>query len=233
MSVSIGTKFRDTVADGNPEFTVTRKVRRDVLVKSHEVWACTVLKDPDHEGLVRHFSTSEIEAKLSFAKMWSDIEKKEANFWASRKAGEILHYHNGFGEYVRCRVVFDFDGTAGFGLFPLALVGTWRAHALAKRNPDGTVSYGYHARKVLGLDSDGAWQPSETCVWENSPRLQTENPDVPNLPPIDLSVPPLSSEEEATAKLWATIAEIRNAAINADNRIDPKIVLQRIRALAA
>ncbi len=76
----------------------------------------------------------------------------EAKWWAEQELGSTIHYHNGFGEYVRGVVVVLPDGQRG--IKPLELVGNWdNSHA------------GYHAAKILG-DNPG-WQPHISNIYEH------------------------------------------------------------------
>ena len=116
--------------------------------------------------------------------------------------GDIIHYHNGFGQFVRCEVV---DG----GAVPIALVNGvradgvvadrfgWKQRDLASWTPDGQPHYGYHANQVVtGERPQGSrecWQPSD--VWENSSRLLDEWEDPAFAEPLSIRLPERTEDE--------------------------------------
>lgn len=110
--------------------------------------------------------------------------KSEDAWWDSLEPGTILHYHNGFGEYVRCEVVVQAWNSvsahhdAAPCLQPIALVGNWdKFHAP------------YHAKKVH--DRTGAWRPSTGCVYEHPdfcpPRGENASIVPTDLEPLDIT----------------------------------------------
>ena len=96
VKVKVGLKFRSTVMDASIEFTVTRKV-------APGVWEATS-KDPDY-GCTKVFKENEIAHAAGWAQMFDNLAQEHEDYYARLKPGSIVHYNNGFGQYVRCRVV--------------------------------------------------------------------------------------------------------------------------------
>lgn len=162
MAVRIGTRFHAVLADANVEWRVTAKLGRGV-------WEATCI-DEDYGGSTRAFRAKDIEAAKAIDKMWADNRRKHGDFYAGLKVGQIVHYFNGFKEFVRCEVV---EGTkedmealaicqaerdrakAEKMLKPIALVGEWREWDL---RPDS-----YHVR---GIEEGRPFKPNVTCIYE-------------------------------------------------------------------
>lgn len=213
-NIGVGTKFRSTYADGNPEWTVVRS-------RGGNSWDCEIKGDEDFKGAKKVFGTEEIEAAVAMAALWSGMKQKHEDYYETLKPGQIVHYHNGFGEYVRCEVVRD-DGRNK--LKGIALVGAWRTHDLPQRRADGTINLPYNAKKVLEGD---LMTPNAGNIWEGSESLQKTQPDPRKMQPLDLSVPPLTDTQAVAAEKWATIKLIRASL----EGTDPDTILNTIRAL--
>jgi len=208
-TVQKGSKFRSGYADANPEWEVMSKAGRDA-------WRCRVTDDcPDYSGTVKLFSTKEIKHSLGWSAMFAEAGKQSEDFYASAKLGSIVHYHNGFKQYVRCEVVMGVSKLRGNGrtytapekcLKPIALIGEWRAYDLAQRMADGSIHYGYHAKAILTEDF---FNPSASNIYENPGFGHRNEGDPRSMPPVDLSVPEMSQEAEAKAKLEQLRQKIR------------------------
>ena len=223
-TISKGTKFRATYADGNPEWVVMSKI-------GPSAWRCKVAGGYDFEGVVKLFTTEEIRRSLAWGKVFEDARSKTKGFYADVKVGDVVHYHNSFGAYIRCEVVMGVTthskGETVKCLKPVALVGNWKPYDLPRRNPDGSVYLGYHAKNI----KEGAcFEPSASNVWE-SPTFSRGpgNEDDPSkMPAIDLNVPGLTPAEEASAKL-ETLRQNVIAALQ--NERDPAEALKAAQAL--
>jgi hypothetical protein len=131
----------------------------------------------------------------------SFVERKDAmarlfgaadDWWEAQQVGSILHYHNGFGQWIRGKVV-EREGKKQ--LKPEAMVGKWDQRDLWSRRDDGTIAYGYH---VEGILSDKVWQPHVSNMYEGECKT-AGNPTI--LPPIDLTIPELNPAEQELAGL--------------------------------
>jgi len=79
--------------------------------------------------------------------------------------GDTVHYHDAFGQFVRCEVVVAQDNIEDgilslekgeICLRPVALVGNWRGHDLRHDS--------YHVRRIR---EGGVFKPNGSCIWEN------------------------------------------------------------------
>lgn len=123
----------------------------------HDAWR---LPEAHERGL----RLSDVVPQIEFNRKMKAKAEADDEWWDSQEVGTILHYHNGFGEFVRCEVV---DGPWASGLSgeehtskhlqPVALVGEWRRHNL---RPEG-----FHAKKVL--NREGGWRPNTGNIYEH------------------------------------------------------------------
>ncbi len=194
MSVKIGTKFHYHYADGNCLWTVTKQRGRDTF-------ECVIEDDLDYAGAIKVFGIEEIEASLQFDKSWSERHEQHVDWWEEQPLGRIIHYNNGFNNFVRGAIVVLGGGEKG--LLPLALVGDWRGYDLPRRYPDGRVELGYYAKKIQEGD---AWRPHSGCVFECPEySYSTRSIDPTDLLPIDLGLPEPTPEELEVARLHTII----------------------------
>lgn len=138
------------------------------------------------------------------------------SFYRKMKPGHIFHYHNAFEQFVRCEAVKE---NGKMVLRPTALVGKWSPTDLPHRRMDGSVSVGYHAKRI----ADGeTFSPSACNITEFNLRLAQEYGDPSKMDAIDLSVPEATPEQETQAKLHA----IRMRAIDALAQPEPMAAIR-------
>lgn len=205
----IGKRFRHAIADGNPLFEVTRRIGRSDrydAVCIDEPYEIGGRKYPsDFAGEVRAFTGDQVRRAVAWQETIANLGRTQDDFWANRALGEELHYHDSFGRYVRGKVVIltpenteeRTNARAALGqrgLLPTALVGDWQPRDLAYRDAEGNVKYGYHAEKIIA--GNGAWQPSETCVFEGSHRPR-KGEDPRTMRPLSLDPPPARTGADA------------------------------------
>lgn len=65
------------------------------------------------------------------------------DWWAQRQVGETVHYHNGFGQYIRGTIIVEGGEKK---MLPTAMVGNWKQHDICTRAADSSVHYSYHAK---------------------------------------------------------------------------------------
>lgn len=213
-----GTKFHSTYADGNPQWEVTKSLGR-------AVWEAKCL-GPDYDGMTKAFKTSDIQHSLRMASFFSKNSSDHDRFYAGLTLGQIVHYSNGFGEFVRCEAVMGttvHNAQVHKCLKPVALVGTWKSYDLPRRNPNGTINYGYHAGAIAKGE---CFEPNYANIYESgSDSTARYGADPSKLPALDLTVPELSADAEATAKLWKAVEAAREVLEN-HKVTDPKARLQ-------
>jgi len=182
-----GKRFRSVIADCNALWEVKGS-------RGRGVFECEVVNEPwEHEGQtydgdfagrVGVFTREHIEAALAMEEFWQRSHDEHEEFYASLGDHQVVHYHDGFGQYIRCHAVTateDVPGMAGIKkgdrcLREVALVGAWRAHNL---NPGD-----HHVRGVL---EGRLFKPNASNIWENpKASVRDRHPDPRYLKPIDL-----------------------------------------------
>lgn len=219
MKITIGTRFRYSYADANPEWEV-RKAR------GGNTWDCVIVDCPDYSGTKKVFSAEEIKACLGMQAMWKKVGDESKDFYQRLTAGSIVHYSNGHNCYVRCKVNDKKE------LVPLALVGEWRDYDLPKHDECGNVILGYHAENIK---NGKPMTPHASNIYEfqitRKPASQpigfnqSKNPS--QMAPISLEPKPMTPEQAANAPYWRQVYHIQSLT-NAD-RQNPKAVVDSIR----
>lgn len=227
MKIKIGTEFYAAYADGVSRWKVIGK-------KGPETWAAEIQPDPivingktyegDWVGVQKAFFEKEIIQALEWEKFDEEQKKKHEGFIKSLKEGQTVHYHHGFGGFVRCRVVQkDGENT----LLPVAIVGEWSSFDLPQRDIRGNINWGYHATNI---QNGKTFTPHASNIYE-SPDYAGHSKNKTNpalMTPIDLTLPELNNEEKSKAKFWKKVEEIQ--VIIKDQDAGPEAILERIRA---
>lgn len=193
------TRFRDIVMDYNPIFRVLEDMGNGTYRAVSE-------DEMGYGGVERFYSCAQVLAHVRHMEALEAMFESQANFWSTRAVGEVLHYHNGFGEFVRGTVI-EADGKKL--LKPTALVGKWGKYDLPYRSPNGEIVYPYHADKVINGGPDACWQPNESCVYEAPEYARQSEGDPSTMPAIDLTVPDMTPEEQETANLEQALDRVR------------------------
>lgn len=189
-AIGIGTKFYAQYADGNAAWVI-------VKARGKDTWEAEIAPESlDYVGTRRVFGGEEIRRAKRTTQLFHSLRNEHDEFWASRKIGEIVHYHSGFGQYVRGEVV-EKDGKKV--MKSTALVGDWRSYDLPHRNRFGKVEIGYHAQKVIEGDT---FQPNSSNVVEGGFRPRSGFATHPrDLPALDLTVPAADEVEVELQRL--------------------------------
>lgn len=146
-------------------------------------------------GGIEHFPKADIIKKIEQQRAMAQIFRDRTDWWEARAVGETVHYHNGFGQYVRGEIVETAEGKV---MKPTALVGPWAKSDLPNRRIDGEVHYPYHARKIMEGET---MKPNATNMFEN-PDHTDRGVDPTKLDAIDLTVPEMNAEERELARLY-------------------------------
>ena len=201
--IPIGTQFRSTYADSNPLFEVTDHFGPGAVeaVIVNDIGHHRGAHGVDYAGTLKAFSVEDVKANVQFASSIQSIFAASDDFWAGVEVGTQLHYHNGFGQFVRGVVVLD-DDTFEKSFSPIALVNGarkdgrdvhgWGRHELPSWSADGKAHYPYHAQSIVDGDT---WIPGASNLWEASARLQNEYERPDNSPALDLSIPDRTDEQ--------------------------------------
>lgn len=158
MTIKRGTRFRYAIADCNALWVVKRKLGR-------EAWLAAVVNEPfeaggrkfdsDYVGTERAFLVKDIERVLRMTAVFEAHDRNSDGFYESLSAGQTVHYHNGFGEYVRCVVSVGEGGERV--LRAVALVGGWSDYNLKPES--------YYMGKIA---SGEPFRPHASTVYEHA-----------------------------------------------------------------
>jgi len=190
----IGTKFRYSYADANPLW--------EVKSRKGNLYSCYIVDCPDYSGVTKCFSAAEIRSQQNWDRNLNALMNDHDKYYANLKVGQVVHYHNAFGAYVRCEVVRD--GVEN-KLKPIALVGDWSVHSLPRRERNGSIYYGTYASDII---NGHLFTPSYTCIYEVNPS-KYKHSDPRKLKAIDLSVPEMTEGEKVIATGWKRIEAIK------------------------
>ncbi len=201
------TKFRSHYADANPEWLVTEK-------RGRGTWIATVIDCPDYAGAKQAFTTEQIEGSRGMSRLFQNLAHESDKFFASLPIGSIVHYNNGFNQYVRCKV------TSGNNLLPIALVGNWSPHDLPRRHPNGYVQEGYH---VSNIKNKKVFTPNASCVYEHKHDANAVDPR--GLAPLSLELPPITAAENVIIKKHQRLESIQKIV---NQNIDPDAIFAQL-----
>jgi len=212
-----GSFFHAGYADGNVKYIIT-------AVKGSTVE--TVSDDMDYGGMTRLFTKGQALEGLRYEAALKDITAKQNYFWESREDGEIVHYHNGFGQFVRGEIATDENGEKT--MKPIALVGNWRE--LSGRRENGEVWYDSYAKRII----DGSFfKPNSSNMWENMSDeekssskydfIRDAGGDLESVEAKDISVPDITPEQEHEARIVKKSNELYQAAASSSTSVAERI----------
>lgn len=220
ITVKIGTQFRKAIADGNPLWEVLSITGDHAeIVCVDEPFVHDGMTFPsDYAGTRSSALVSEIRQSLSASAFFEGLVKKSEDFWKNQEDGNVLHYHNSFGQFIR-GVVVTVDGKKA--LRPTAMVGAWGAFDAARRMPNGSIQLGYHARKIM---EGTPFAPHESNVFE-SPSF-TRNPkhgDPRTMEPISLALPEPTVQEKVRQMqegvIESVVASLQDTSVSVEDRL--------------
>lgn len=218
--INIGDNFRCAYADGNCLWTVLKK-------KAKDVYLCEIVNEPfeydgkildsDYAGIQKVFLKKEIEFSLQRSAAIKSNQEEHDKFYKNLEIGSTVHYHNGFGNFVKCKVNKDHK------LVPFALVGGWRDYELPHRSIDGEVIYPYMCKLIINKES---FKPNASNIYEFN-HFSRKNLDPTNLPEVSIEAPVQTEEEKNNIHLWTTIKDIQKEI----SGTDPKLILSNIKKI--
>jgi hypothetical protein len=161
----IGQTFRSTVADGNPLWKVISKSGPDaylceVVNEPYEVNGRTY--DGEFAGLQDVFLTKNIKRNIQWQHNWDGLVNSRATntarFYSMLKENDVVHYHDGFSKFIRCKVRADKQ------LIPVGFVGNWQDYDVKPiRRPDGSLYKSYWLQRI---NKGEPFQPPASNLWE-------------------------------------------------------------------
>jgi sucrose-6-phosphate hydrolase SacC (GH32 family) len=218
VKVEIGTKFRAVIADCNALWEVTRKAGRGG-------WEAVVVeKDSDYAGTTRLFKSDEIRRSVTMAQYFQQSEDAHADYYASLNEGDLVHYDNGFDQYIRCKVVRTPEGNK---LLPLAMIGNWRQHDLPHRLRNGDIHWPYTAKSII---EGNMMTPGYTSIWE-CPDFSGRDRckvDPTKLEAISLAVPDMDAATQRKARLLKKMESVRELLVSYSDSTQDTVMLKAV-----
>jgi hypothetical protein len=219
---AVGTLLRFPMADGYALYVVTSEKPLTLQhVPFGDAWQAAA-------ATIRGVTMSDVQAQIRSTLAYDQMNKKHESFYSSLEPGQIVHYHNGFGQYVRCEATRD---GSKMKLKPIALVGNWDKFDLPRRLNDGSIALGYHAEQI---EKGELFEPHESNIYEASgfvPNPAHKEKDPRKMEPISLEVPPMDAGAERLAAGWRAVQDVR-ALVNSPGD-DPFATLRAVEQAAA
>lgn len=124
-----------------------------------DVYLCEITEPEEYRGKIDVFLGSRIRLLIGLDAWIAELAEKSKTFYGSLRIGDVAHYHDGFGRFVRCEVVKNGE------LLPVAFVGDWKddKDIQPSRALDGTITDGYWLGKALNGESFTAHSSN---IWE-------------------------------------------------------------------
>lgn len=227
--VKKGLRFRKVFADSNALWEVISK-------KGRKVWLCEIINEPieingnkydgDYAGNQEVFQEEDILHCVQNAKFVEQLCDIHKTFYDALVPGQVVHYDNGHGQFVRCEVVQTAQGNK---LQPIELLGKWLSHDLPRRKLDGSIEYSYYVHKIFNKGNDSLIEPHASNIYEcngYSKRLWVKDPST--LTPISLAIPEMTEEEKRNAELWKAVFAVEKITRENDN---PEDMLRKAHAI--
>lgn len=175
---------------------------------------------------VEHLPRAKILAMAEQEKAYKKLFQRSASFWDNRKVGEIVHYHNGFGQFVRGEIV---ETPKGKAMKPIALVGKWEAYDLPRFDQSGELTLGYHAKQIAEGET---MKPHESNIYESDPARFKRDGDPRTMEALDLTPPPLTAERSILAALTRLRYNVNKALDDDMDHSAPDQIAETRKALA-
>lgn len=219
-----GIMLRFHVADGFAFYLV---VNSNPLTVQHIPFGDAYSVSAAH---IRGLSRSDVIAQMGQQSSDNAAQDERRSFILSLKKGDNIHYHYGFGQFVRYLVTRKTPTSAT--IKPVALVGKWKDSEIGHRLRTGEVMMSYHAKEILaGKEIDAMLSmPHLSNMYEAASYVRahpTHDVDPRPLKPISLEVPELPQEEQEKAKLWKAVQQVSES-LNVSVK-DPRELLVRAR----
>jgi len=188
LELRAGRTFSAVVNDGVFKFEI-ESVRNGVV---------TAVCEPNNEWGIdtKVFTVEEVVSSIKREAVFERYSNVDREFWDGAEDGEILHYHNGFGQFVRCEVYTN-EADGEKYMRPIALVGDWHSRDLAYRDSTGEVRYGYHARSIIEPKEGKNWRSQLGNIYElmdDEQRAKYQDPA--GCEPVSLEVPEPTDEDK-------------------------------------
>lgn len=181
VGLYIGRIIYFSVADGYAVYKITKISKRVV----HLEWVDDPSNNPDKYvdrtlGSKGSISINRLKELLSCDEFFINSQAASNRFFDSLKIGQIVHYNNGFNDFVRCEIDKEKN------LVPIALVGEWDKTRLP-HYLNGKIHYPFHADMIR---IKNPFRPFYTTIFECPFFVTKEHTiDPRKLEPLSLEVP--------------------------------------------
>ena len=200
-------------ADGQAVYVITDQSGKSVTVGWVDVDDAWVLPA---WGKKARIPTSKAQQLIGAREFYDNLANDSGDWWASRKVGETVHYHNGFGTWVR-GVIVNENGENR--MRPTALVGPWKQFDLWTRSATGEIRWGYHVERIKTGET---FKPHASNMFENGWN-RDGNPT--KLTPLEFTPPEMDANEEKLARLMKFREKVLEA-------LNPKLPSDKEQAIA-
>jgi hypothetical protein len=205
-----GKVYSTPVADGHASYMFGDKGRSGILIHLPygDAWESRDVSFLTKAEIVSRLIQGEKVAKL----FGTDAESDHGRWWAARKIGEIVHYSDGFGQFIRGEII-EHEGKKK--MRPTALVGNWKAHDLPRIGADGNLHESYHVKEIR---EGKPMQPNFSNMVEavgisaNDKRNGVQDPR--GQPAIDLTPPKPDANQIEAKRLSDLRAKVMSALNN-------------------
>lgn len=197
----VGELLRWQRADGHAVYMVTSE--RPLTLAHVDVGDAYFVEG----ALIRGLTLGDARAMVEQERRWREHMERAEDFYDELEVGSTVHYHNGFGSFVRCEVVKAPDDEACVHaqegdtcLRPVALVGNWREHDLQHDS--------YHVEEIR---EGRLFKPSASNIYENPDAESTHRHGDPSaMTPLDFvpAPPEPTARELAAERLGAMAREV-------------------------
>ena len=203
--ITPGMTFPYHLLDSNPLWRVVKH-------RGGDTWDCIVTDESlDYAGTHKVFGGEEIRRAKASEAMWNNLHNEHDSWWHARKIGETVHYSNGFGQFVRGRIIHEISEEFPDGRNVMvceALVGKWRAHELPHYDAAGQLQEGTYARYIR--EGGHTMQPNFSNMVE-AVGVRDGEEDPLGMPAINLTSPTPTAEQAEAARLMAIRKEVLTA----------------------
>ena len=177
----IGREVSFPAADGCAVYKIVKINQRTVVLE----WIQDHENNPDNYhaagiGGSGRVDRTLVERCIGMDDLWEESGDEHEAFYEGLTIGDIVHYHDGFSQFIRCEVVASTEekSVCGKVLKPIGLVGEWFKHQPLSRGC-------YHVKQVL---EGKAFTPHASNVYE-SPGYRSANGDPTKLESIPFEFP--------------------------------------------
>ncbi|AXV09874.1 hypothetical protein DVS28_b0104 (plasmid) [Euzebya pacifica] len=227
-----GMTFRSVHGDSNALWEVIGSAGRGV-------WHCVIVNEPmeingkvydgDYAGVTDVFTSDRILTAVRSDLLFADLARRDKEEADAFPAGTAVHGEAGRNRWIRGTVVDTPDGKK---IRCEALVGDWQPHELPRRHADGSVGQGgFHAKAV----ATGDLRPlAPRTIYESGSDRYADWPAPTAMDPVDLTVPPMTAEEEVRAAKVRRCIAIGTAVRDAQSAdFDVDAALAKVAAIVA